>query len=150
MTCFLAAGNISVEACQAGGEGGGIFTFSALNFTSAIGDEECATHLKDNVALSGGAIMARGQSALVHATSGHALVIVNNSAQLDGGGVGMVEGSVFLLLDEGCANTCKPDWRGNNICDLPCLTRGCNWCDYKDVNSTMRYFEDFLISMGSI
>jgi hypothetical protein len=124
--CILAAGNVSVEACQAGGEGGGIYTASVLSFT-ANESEECSTHLKDNAALSGGALMASGQSAVVHVASGHALLIVNNSAQLDGGGVGMVKGSVFLLLDEGCANTCEPHWRGNNICDPPCLTRGCNW-----------------------
>ena len=117
-----------VEACKAGGEGGGIYTASVLNFTSADGNEDCTTHLEDNSALSGGALMARGQSALVHVSSGHALIIMNNTAQLDGGGVAMVDESVFLLLDEGCANACKSHLRGNNVCDPPCLTRGCNWC----------------------
>ncbi len=123
----LAAGNVRVEACQAGGEGGGIYTASSLNFTSSIGNGQRITYLNNNAALSGGALMANGQSALVHVSDGHALSIVNNTAQLDGGGVGMVGGSVFRLVDEGCAGECKPNWRGNNICNPTCLTRGCNW-----------------------
>jgi hypothetical protein len=55
----------------------------------------------------------------------HRLVVFNNSAGLDGGGIFLDIGGKLQVMEEGC--DCDILTRGNGQCDIECMTRGCNW-----------------------
>lgn len=71
--------------------------------------------------------MAHGKKAQIFVANNIRLIVANNTATIDGGGVGLSFGSSFRFLDEGCTKECTQSMRGDGICDLPCMTRGCNW-----------------------
>ena len=122
---LFADGGVQIKRNQAGGAGGGVYTSSRLNFTNWLGTN--ASSIDSNNASFGGGIMGSGHLAGILLSSGYQLNLTNNSAQQDGGGIGMTGGSLLHIEDEACAAACKAGMRGNNICDLPCMTRGCNW-----------------------
>ncbi len=116
---------MTVAGCEARGDGGGLFTTSAVNFTNEV--DAGISSFKENTASSGGAIMAYDEYARVVVSSNFQLSISNNTANLDGGGIGLAFGSSFQILDEGCASSCSTSVIGNGICDVQCMSRGCNW-----------------------
>ena len=118
-------GGVQIKRNRAVGEGGGIYASSPLNFTNRLRTD--ATSIDNNNASFGGGIMGFGYQAAISLSSSYTLNLTNNSAELDGGGIGMTGGSLLHIEDEACAAECRAGMRGNNICDLPCMTRGCNW-----------------------
>ena len=117
---------MTLRGCAAGGDGGGMFATAGVTF----GDQTAlTTSLIENVAAgSGGAIMALGCSALLLVESQHRLVVANNAAALDGGGVGLDNGASIRVAPEACNSlSCEAGMVGDGTCDAVCMTRGCGW-----------------------
>ena len=55
--------------------------------------------------------------------------MLNNSAGLDGGALGLMTGSIITVEDEGCSTNCDLSRVGDGFCDPSCMNRGCNWYD---------------------
>jgi predicted outer membrane repeat protein len=82
--------------------------------------------LSNRAGRSGGAIFAWKALKLQF---GYQALVYNNSAGLDGGGFNLEAGAMLEVEDEGCPSSiCDTQSRVNGICDLACMTRGCNWC----------------------
>ncbi len=120
-----AEGYVNINGCTARNDGAGIYTFSAISFKSKLSLSE--TTLDSNFAMgSGGGMMIVSGS--VQLSFNHRLIMTRNMASLDGGGIKISDGGVLTVLDEECPNSiCDAALRGNGVCDLQCMIRGCNW-----------------------
>jgi predicted outer membrane repeat protein len=125
--CLLAESDASFERCQAGLDGGAIYTSASIKFGTT--GQPASTAISSNSASgSGGGIMAFSSTAMLRVESGYRVVIEGNEALLDGGGLGFEQGASIVLAPEGCdPSKCWPSNIGNGICDAPCLHRACNW-----------------------
>ena len=117
---------MTLRGCAAGADGGGIYATASVVFG---GQTALPTSLIKNIAAgSGGAIMALGCSALLLVESQHRLVIANNTAALDGGGLGLDNGASIKVAPEACdSRSCEAAMVGDGTCNAVCMTRGCGW-----------------------
>jgi hypothetical protein len=68
------------------------------------------------------------ESTRLEVAHNHRLVFISNRAKQDGGGLMLADGGQVVVIDEACPlSMCDAASRGNGICDLNCMTRGCNW-----------------------
>jgi predicted outer membrane repeat protein len=117
-------GPVTVEGCTSSRDGGAISALVVIRFRNN-GSNPVST-LASNAAGSTGGALHAWNSVLVD--FGHRLLLLNNSAALDGGAISLEAGSVLTVLDEGCpASICDSLSRGNGQCDPECMTRACNW-----------------------
>jgi hypothetical protein len=54
-------------------------------------------------------------------------MMLNNSAELDGGALSLSNGGILTVENEGCSSSCDLSRAGDGICDPSCMSRGCNW-----------------------
>ena len=107
----------------AGGEGGGVYTFSPVAVL-----EGSRLRLEGNGAgMRGGAVLASGGMARLTVDFGGEVVLEGNYAHLDGGAVYLRQSATLTLLSESCPTGCVPEVRGDGVCDPACLHRACNW-----------------------
>jgi hypothetical protein len=59
--------------------------------------------------------------------AGHKLLIKNNLAGNDGGGICLKQGAQFSVQMPKCSSKCGNHMRGNNACDHECMSAACNW-----------------------
>jgi hypothetical protein len=72
--------------------------------------------------------MASGCSAQLRVGLLHSLFVAGNTAGLDGGGLALEQGASLHLAAESCAMSgCDVGAVGNGVCDIVCMSRGCNW-----------------------
>jgi hypothetical protein len=72
--------------------------------------------------------MASGNGAELSLGTGQSLVVADNTAGADGGGLAFEAGATVSVGEEGCpAVGCSPGMVGNGVCDGVCMHRGCNW-----------------------
>jgi predicted outer membrane repeat protein len=123
-----AEGYVNIKGCTAQRDGAGIYTFSSISFKSKLTLSD--TILDSNFAMgSGGGMMI--VSASVQISFNHRLSMIRNMANLDGGGIKISDGGQMTVLDEECPiSICDAALRGNGVCDLQCMIRGCNWYVY--------------------
>ncbi len=124
---MLAEGTVEFSRCQASLNGGAIFTSARIAFGTA--SRQAHSSITSNFASgSGGGVMAFSSVAELAVASGSRVVLKDNQASVDGGGLAFVQGAALSLAVEGCDPlTCSPSDIGNGRCDAPCLRRGCNW-----------------------
>jgi len=122
---ILADGNIRIERCKSGADGGGIFAFSPVSFlsTKAL---STTTFIENHAFGSGGGLWIATSTILV--AFNHRLFLIRNEAGINGGGVSIYDGAQIILKDEECIiSVCTPALRGNGVCDLACMSRACSW-----------------------
>ena len=120
---------MTLRGCAADVDGGGMYATAGVTFGDQSDQTALTTSLIENTAAgSGGAIMALGCSALLLVESQHRLVVANNTATLDGGGVGLDNGASIRVAPEACDSlACEAAMVGDGTCDAVCMTRGCGW-----------------------
>ncbi len=125
--CLLAESDASFERCQAGLDGGAIYT--SVSITFGIPGRPASTTIKSNSAGgSGGGVMAFSSAAALRVESGYSVVLEGNQASVDGGGFAFEQGASLALVPEVCdPSMCVPSDIGNGVCNAPCLHRACNW-----------------------
>ena len=83
---------------------------------------------------NGGGLFGFSSFAKLQVGQGHKLWIEDNIADNDGGGIALVQGARFTVISSECGSDCAKEMNGNGICDLGCMTSGCNWdsgdCNY--------------------
>jgi hypothetical protein len=112
-------GNIAKE------EGGAIFSLSPLNFTQK--NVTSASFISHNFAAQGGGICASGQDAILTIDYGYQLLLVENRAESDGGGLSLEDGAILRTAEKNCDSACPLDWRGNGMCNKECMSSECDW-----------------------
>ncbi len=124
-----AEGNVEFGECQAGLDGGAIYTSTNINFGTP-GQPGRTSITSNSASGSGGGVMAFSSVATLRVESGYSVVLEGNWAAANGGGLAFEQGaSLFLAQElEGCdPSMCSPSEIGNGICNAPCLHRACNW-----------------------
>ena len=107
-------------------DGGGIFMYSPVDLSG---------NLRDNVAAgNGGAVFASGADARLTVSYDSTVLVENNTAGKNGGGMYFEDAATFVVSKETCQSECNPNVRGDGVCDVQCMTRGCNW-DNGDCNA---------------
>ena len=53
----------------------------------------------------------------------------DNAAKQDGGGISLAQGAILSVDTPTCGSACQSTMRANGLCDLACMTAGCNWDD---------------------
>ena len=53
----------------------------------------------------------------------------DNGANQDGGGISLAQGAILRVDTPTCGSACQSSMRANGLCDLACMTAGCNWDD---------------------
>jgi predicted outer membrane repeat protein len=112
----------------ASGDGGGFFASRKVRLLPSSG----VTVLYGNTAPTGRGGGVAVSSAMVKIGHDHALQVVQNSAH-HGGGVAILDGGSILIGSLMCPVDCKPEARGDGVCDQECLSPACNW-DNGDCN----------------
>jgi hypothetical protein len=122
-----AEGDIKFVGCHAGLDGGAIFTSASMAFGTP--GQQAHTAITSNSASgSGGGVMAFSSTAALRVESGCSVVLEDNWASVNGGGLAFEQGASLFLAQEGCDPlTCSSSNIGNGICDASCLNRACNW-----------------------
>ena len=108
----IVKGDISVEKNMAR-FGGGVCSMSRISLEGHF-----TSLLQDNVASKdGGGIFSFSSYAELIVGSAHRLVIRNNNAENDGGGICLKQGSQFSVKSPECSSSCANEMRGNGLCD---------------------------------
>ena len=79
---------------------------------------EGTTRVQGNHAQNGGGFYGFSSFARLEAASEHALVIEDNVASHDGGGISLARGAQFSLGIPACSPECTSAMRGNGKCDF--------------------------------
>ena len=103
---------------------GGAVAFMALVHNQNLS----AVFIRGNRASeNGGGIYGFSNLAELILDQASSLVVESNAAGQDGGGIAVAEGALLSVSFPACAADCTGAMRGNGICDLQCMTAGCNW-----------------------
>jgi predicted outer membrane repeat protein len=122
-----AEGDVEFAECQAGLDGGAIYTSTSLTF-GAPGQQARTSVTSSSASGSGGGVMAFSRLATLRVESGHRVVLEGNWASMNGGGLAFEQGASLVLEPEGCdPSECSLSDIGNGKCDASCLHRACNW-----------------------
>ncbi len=120
----MADGSSRFEGCTCDVDGGAVYALSSLEFQT-VGDISSSTFDSNAAGSKGGAILTWHP---IQVNFGHQIIVHNNTAGLDGGGVFSHSIVSFEIQEEGCpAAVCEKISLGNGRCDPACMTRGCNW-----------------------
>jgi hypothetical protein len=130
---LIAETGVQIDANTAEQEGGGIYTLSPLNFT--IGSSNSSSVNANNVADRGGGIYSSGRNAKLTIDYGHTLMLIDNHAESDGGGLGVENGASIQSSGKNCHSVCPSNWQRNGKCNKECMSLECNWYDIHLVDS---------------
>jgi len=91
---------------------------------------EAPTVIRQNEASeNGGGLFGFSSYATLTIDLGHTLLLEDNFCKLDGGGVALTQGAQMTVTSAKCPSTCPGVLRKNGVCNLQCMTAGCNWDD---------------------
>ncbi len=125
--CLPAEGDVNFVECQAGMDGGAVYTSASITF-GVLGQQARTSITSNSARGSGGGVMAFSSVAVLRVESGYRVVLEGNSASVNGGALAFEQGASLLLALEGCdPSICLPSSIGNGICNARCLHRACNW-----------------------
>ncbi len=75
------------------------------------------------------------ESTMLEVAYNHRMSFISNIAKQDGGGLMVTDGGQIVVIDEACPpSMCDEASRGNGVCDLTCMTRGCNWLVFQHLS----------------
>ena len=116
---------VSILGNSADSDGGGIFMYSPVSILSS---KVMSINIANNFARGrSGAIFASGARAQLSITFNVSITFENNTALTHGGALYFEDAAAMIVESETCQPICQS--RGDGVCDLECLTRGCNWDD---------------------
>ena len=104
-------GTIVVDYNSADQVGGGVLMYSTVNIISDV-------KVRNNAATNGGGIFASGWLARLTVGVGSTLVLQNNSASSEGGGIYLEDSSGYDIESESCPGTCSSQSRGDGVCHM--------------------------------
>lgn len=115
---------VSIHGNVAGSDGGAVYMVAPITVDGVLG----AVDIFNNTAGGrAGAVFGSGAAAQLRVHFDARLVCENNSAISDGGAMYLQDGAAVSVLQEVCQSDCKPSSRGDGVCNVECLSRGCNW-----------------------
>ena len=89
---------------------------------------ESTTFVQKNHATDkGGGVYGFSSYAKLYVAAHHSVMIQENEADTDGGGIALGQGAQVTVAPTPCSDQCFSVMRGNGDCDVECMTAGCNW-----------------------
>jgi cysteine-rich repeat protein/predicted outer membrane repeat protein len=82
---------------------------------------------KNRAADKGGGVYGFSSYAKLYVAAHHSVMIQENEADTDGGGIALGQGAQVTVAPPACSDKCLSVMRGNEQCNVECLTAGCNW-----------------------
>ena len=111
-------------------------------------DGDGSTRILGNSATeSGGGIYGFSSFARLDSDPDHRLIVEDNEARQDGGGIFLAKGAQFSFSFPACDSKCTSSMRGNGKCDYGCMSVGCNFDDGEcnsGQNSQKSVLNDFI------
>ena len=100
--------------------GAGLAAMGAVSFRGPA-----RSMIRGNIADDrGGGLYAFSRDASINVLSEHTLMIEDNSAIHDGGGVFLAQAARFSVVPPECSPGCSASQRGNGHCDMSCMVAG--------------------------